>query len=120
MDSIDEEALTALLDEEAEVDVQEQEHLMVLAALAGLLASSEKPWRGGSALRRVKAKNQHHLEGYCMLYVDYFADAPLHGEKTFWRRYRMSRKLFLRIVNSIWEFDNYFKCKDCTGKIGFT
>ena len=56
-----------------------------------------------------------------MLYSDYFADAPLHGEKTFRRRYRMSRKLFLRIVNSIWEFDNYFKCKmDCTGALGFT
>ena len=101
MDSEDEEALAALLDEEAEVNVQEQEHLMVLAALAGLLASSEKPQRGGSALGRVKAKNRHRLEGYCMLYSDYFADAPLHGEKTFRRRYRMSRKLFLRIVNSI-------------------
>ena len=33
----------------------------------------------------------------------------------------MSRKIFLRIVNSIWEFDSYFKCKkDCTGKLGFT
>ena len=33
----------------------------------------------------------------------------------------MSRKLFLLIVNSIQEFDSYFKCKkDCTDKIGFT
>ena len=33
----------------------------------------------------------------------------------------MSRKLFLRIVNSIREFDSYFKCKkDCTGTLGFT
>ena len=33
----------------------------------------------------------------------------------------MSRKLFLRIVNSIQEFDSYFKCKmDCTGTLGFT
>ena len=97
MDSEDEEALTALLDEEAKVDVQEQEHLMVLAALTGLLASNEKPQRGGSAPGRVKAK------------------------KTFRRCCWMSQKLFLRIVNSIWEFDNYFKCKkDCTGTLGFT
>ena len=54
----------------------------------------------------MKAKNRHRLEGYCMLYSDYFADAPLHGNKTFRRRHRMSRKLFLRIVNSIREFDN--------------
>ena len=87
---------------------QEEEHLMVLTALAQLLASNEKSRRGGSAAGRVKAKNWHRLEGYCMLYFDYFADAPLHGEKTFRRCYRMSRKLFLRIVNSIREFDNYF------------
>ena len=56
-----------------------------------------------------------------MLYSDYFADAPVHGDKTFRRRYRMSRKLFLRIVNFIREFDIYFKCKkDCIGKLGFT
>ena len=34
MDSDDEEVLAALLEEEAEADVQEEEHLMVLAALA--------------------------------------------------------------------------------------
>ena len=49
MDSDNEEALTALLEEEAEADVQEEEHLMMLTALAQLLASNEKPWRGGSA-----------------------------------------------------------------------
>ena len=56
---------------------------MVLAALAGLLASKEKPRRGGSASGRMKAKNRLRLEGYCMLYSDYFADAPLHGTKHF-------------------------------------
>ena len=71
MESDDEEVLTALLEEEAEADIQEQEHLMVLAALAGLLAGSEKPRRGGSALERVKAKNRHRLDGYCMLYSDF-------------------------------------------------
>ena len=42
MDSDDEDARVALLEEEADADVQEEEHLMVLAALAGLLAN-EKP-----------------------------------------------------------------------------
>ena len=71
MDSDEEEELAALLEEEAAADVQEEEHLMVLAALAQLLASNEKPRRGGSAPGRVKAKNRHRLEGYCMLYSDY-------------------------------------------------
>ena len=118
MDSDDEEAFAALLEEEVEADVLEEEHLVVLAAL---LASNEKPRRGGSAPGRMKAKNRHRLEGYCMLYSGYFADALLHGDKVFRRRYRMSRKLFLGIANSIREFDSYFKCKkDCTGKLGFT
>src|SRR5215216_3196934 len=94
---------------------------MVLAALAGLLASNAKLRRGGSPPGRLKAKQRHRLEGYCLLYSDYFADAPLHDEKVFRRRYRMSRKLFFRIVSSIREFDSYFKCKkDCTGTLRFT
>ena len=61
------------------------------------------------------------MEGYCILYADYFADAPLHGEKVFRCRYRMGRKLFLMIVNAIREFDIYFICKkDCTGTVGFS
>ena len=56
-----------------------------------------------------------------MLYADHFAEAPLHCDKVFQRRYRMSRKLFLKIVNSIREFNSYFKCKkDCTDTLGFT
>ena len=90
MDSDDEEVLAALLEEEAEADVQEEEHLMVLVALAQLLASNEKPRRGGSAPGRMKAMNRHRLEGYCMLYSNYFADAPLHDDKVFRHRYQMS------------------------------
>ena len=89
--------------------------------LAALFASNAKPRRGGSAPGQVKAKNRHRLEGCCWLYSNYFADTLLHDDKVFRRRYRMSRKLFLRIVNSIREFDSYFKCKkDCTGTLGFT
>ena len=121
MVSGEEEVLTALLEEEADAAAQDEEHLMVLAALAGLLAGDAKPRRGGSAPGRRKAKNRHRVEGYCMLYSEYFADAPLHGDKVFWRRYRMGRKLFLRIVNELRAYDNYFRCKkDCTGTLGFT
>ncbi|XP_044367363.1 uncharacterized protein [Triticum aestivum] len=61
MDLNDEEALSALLEEEAEADVQEEEHLMVLAALASLLMSNEKPRRGGLAPGRLKAENPDKL-----------------------------------------------------------
>ncbi|XP_073362335.1 uncharacterized protein [Aegilops tauschii subsp. strangulata] len=121
MDSDDEEAYAALMEEEAEADTDDEEHLMILAALAGLFAENAKPRRGGSAPGRRKSKQRHRMEGYCLLYADYFADAPLHGEKVFRRRDPMSRKLFLKIVNAIREFDSYFICKkDCTGTVGFS
>ena len=121
MDSDDEEAFATLMEEEAEADTQDEEHLMILAALASLFVSNAKPRRGGSAPGRHKSKQRHRLEGYCLLYADYFTDAPLHVEKLFWGRCRIIRKLFLGIVNAIREFDSYFKCKmDCTGTLGFT
>ena len=43
MDSGDEEAFTALMEEEAEADTQDKEHPMILAALAGLFANNAKP-----------------------------------------------------------------------------
>ena len=56
-----------------------------------------------------------------MLYADYFADNPLHGEAVFRRRFRMSRKLFLKIVYALRDYDSYFRCKtDCTGMAGFS
>lgn len=111
MDSDDEEAFATLLDKEADDDFHDEDHLMVVASLVGLFAGNVEPRRGGSAPGWLKAKERHRLEGYCLLYTDYFAGTPLHGDKVFRRRYRMSRKLFLRIVNSIREFDGHFKCK---------
>jgi hypothetical protein len=61
------------------------------------------------------------LEGYCILYADYFADDPLHGEVVFRRHFRMSQKLFLDIVYSVRRFDNYFIYKkDCTVMVAFS
>ena len=83
MDSEDEEALAALLEEEADADAQDEEHLMLLTALVVLFASNTKPLRGGSPPGRLKAKQRHRLEDYCLLYSDYFADAPLTATKYF-------------------------------------
>ena len=83
MDSDDEEAFAALMEEEAEADTADEEHLMILAALADLFAKNAKPRRGGSAPGRRKSKQRHRMEGYCMLYADYFTDFPLHDGKVF-------------------------------------
>jgi hypothetical protein len=80
-----------------------------------------KPRRRGSAPGRRKSKLWQRMKVYCILYADYFIDDPLHGEMVFWRRFRMSRKLFLDIVYAVRRFKKYFICrKDCTGMVGFS
>jgi hypothetical protein len=82
---------------------------------------ARSPGRGGSRPGRRKSKARQRMEGYCMLYVDYFADDPLHDDVIFRRRYRMGRKLFLKIVEHVREFDDYFKLKrDAVGVLGFS
>src|SRR4051812_10406842 len=93
----------------------------ILASLAQLYLQMAKPKRGGSAKGRRKCKARQRIKGYCLLYADYFADEPLHGEAMFGCRFRMSRKLFLKIMHVIREFDLYFVCKkDCTDMVGFS
>ena len=98
-------------EEEMAVAAQDEEHMMILACLSGLYAESAIGRHGGSALGCRKCKPKQRMEGYCMPYADYFAGNPLHGEAVFRHRFRMSRKLFLKIVYALREYDSYFRCK---------
>jgi hypothetical protein len=125
MDSDDEEMMAALMDEEVAAiragAGPDDEHLSILVALMSMILQDARPARGGSAPGRRKSKPRQRMEGYCMLYADYFADDPVHGDVTFCRRFRMNRKLFLKIVEKLREFDDYFKLKrDCVGTLGFS
>jgi hypothetical protein len=84
-DSDDKMMFIALMEEEAAVaSVDDEEHLMMLLCLMALYAhDSAKPRRGGSAPGRRKSKSRQRMEGYCILYDDYFVDNPLHGEVVF-------------------------------------
>ena len=84
MDSNDEEVLAELFDEEDQAAIDEEEHLVVLACLAGLLAN-DGPRRVGSTRGRRKSKPRHQYEGYCILYSDYFVNDPTQDEKVFRR-----------------------------------
>ncbi|XP_022002638.1 uncharacterized protein LOC110900039 [Helianthus annuus] len=55
------------------------------------------------------------------LIVDYFADEPLYSEAIFRRRFRMSRRLFLRIADDLAAYHPFFTQRpDARGKMGFT
>ena len=73
MASDDEYLLAELLDEEAQTDFDDEEHLLILTCLAGLLDEA-KPRRGGSKPGRRKSKPRQRYEGYCILYSDYFTE----------------------------------------------
>ena len=51
--------------------------------------------------------NRDRVEGHERLYCDYFATLCVY-ESFFQRRFRMSRPLFLQIVNEVEQYDPYF------------
>jgi hypothetical protein len=57
-----------------------EEHMLIVACLSGLYVEKAIGRRGGSAPGRRKCKPRQRMEVYCILYADYFADSPLHGE----------------------------------------
>ncbi|KAI5349872.1 hypothetical protein L3X38_002763 [Prunus dulcis] len=55
------------------------------------------------------------------LFQNYFSNHPLYTLSDFRNRFRMGRELFIRIMEQIVHFDDYFKQKpDATGKLGFS
>ena len=55
------------------------------------------------------------------LVEDYFATEPLYPESMFRTRFRMNRRLFLRIVDALGQWSPYFTYRaDCAGRIGLS
>jgi hypothetical protein len=103
MDSDDEEEqmFAELFEEEMPAAAQDEEHMLILACLSDLYMKKAIGRRGRSAPGHWKCKPRQRMEGYCMLYADYFTNSPLHDEAVFRRHFRMSRKLFLKIVYTL-------------------
>ena len=67
-----------------------------------------------------KMVNRDRVEGHERLYRDYFATSCVY-ESFFRRRFRMSRPLFLLIVNEVEQYDPYFIQKtDVVGVLGLS
>jgi hypothetical protein len=95
----------------------------LLVAAAGMVNEHflMPPRRGGSSKKREGNVDRDREAGHVRLYKDYFdLIKPIYKEKEFCRCYRMSRELFLVILNSVRDYDDHFEAKyDCTGKISF-
>jgi hypothetical protein len=96
----------------------------LLVATAGMVNEHflMPPRRGGSSKKREGNVDRDREAGHVHLYKDYFnLIKPIYKAKKFRRRYRMSRELFLVILNGVRDYDDYFEAKyDCTGKISFS
>ncbi|XP_071678465.1 uncharacterized protein [Lolium perenne] len=73
------------------------------------------PQRGGSKPGKRMNINYHREAGAMLLDADYFNDDVTYLPKKFWRRFRMNKELFLKVVHDVREYDKYFMTKkDCT------
>ncbi|XP_062199648.1 uncharacterized protein LOC133902085 [Phragmites australis] len=65
--------------------------------------------------------DRQHREGAARLYNDYFANNPVYGDVLFRPRFRISRRLFLRIAAAVEDHDTWFRQgRDATGKLGLS
>jgi hypothetical protein len=106
-------------DEESNDDTE----LMMVAAMLLHEHTSRPVYRGSVKGRKPNVKRNCE-KGHYQLYCDYFHPTnPLFHGQRFRRRYRMSRKLFLRILNGVKAHGNYFTARpNAIGnyKLGFT
>ncbi|CAK8575481.1 unnamed protein product [Lathyrus sativus] len=60
-------------------------------------------------------------EGHHRLFNDYFSENPVYTEAQFRRRFRMRRHVFLRIVETLGNHDEYFQRRiDVVGRMGLS
>ena len=77
-------------------------------------ATRRSKWSSHGRIRRHRGSvpshrmiNRDRVEGHERLYSDYFA-TPCVYESFFRTKFRMSRAIFLRIVNEVEQYDPYF------------
>jgi hypothetical protein len=95
--------------EDLEDDEEDEFFLKMLeeGTMEYLGESSVRPKTGGSTLGQkfvFRDREIYHMS----LYNDYFSHTPTYGPVKFRRRFRMRRELFLRIVDSVVQFDPWF------------
>ncbi|XP_022018436.1 uncharacterized protein LOC110918428 isoform X1 [Helianthus annuus] len=71
--------------------------------------------------KRRKFIRRNHIQGHERLYRDYFAENPVYPSNLFRRRFRMSRPLFLHILNEVVANEPYFvQRRDNIGRLGLS
>lgn len=76
--------------------------------------------RGGLRAERAPNIERGRVQGAALLHADYFSDNPTYPEHMFFRRFRVSRSIFVRICEKLEATYPFFQMrKDAAGKSGF-
>jgi hypothetical protein len=119
MDNDDELMIEVPQEDEAEAAVHLQRWNMGFTFILQLRQKMNDsiPHQGGSVPGKAPNKNHQRDAGALLMYSAYFADDAKNTPKEFRRRFRMNKDLFMKIVQCVREYDDYFKYKkDYTGK----
>lgn len=96
----------------------DEEELIFDGATFWLIEEKPLVAHGGSRPGRRPNVERECVLGHERIFRDYFAADPVYNELQFRRRFRMSRQLFLRLVDAVQDHDAYFiQKRDATGKL---
>jgi len=93
------------LDDDSSSD-DEDYYMMSSALLMNSFSNVERKHGGSVPGHAVIYRDRE--SGHNRMFQDYLADNPTYGPHIFRRRFRMSRELFLRIMNAVEDHDDYF------------
>jgi hypothetical protein len=117
-EAMGDEAFEVMMDEElskVEAEIEGMTDDLIAGLEADIVDDDVEPSRKKRWLSRGRD------EGNDRLMRDYFVEQPVYGEELFRRRFRMSRSLFLRIMEAVVAHDNYFVQRmDATKQYGFS
>ncbi|CAL5337435.1 unnamed protein product [Camellia sinensis] len=78
------------------------------SSMLQILKSSDSSKKIGGSVIGHKYICRDRRQGHDRLFADYFAANPVYSATIFWRRFRMRRPLYLRILNAIEAHNSYF------------
>jgi hypothetical protein len=123
MDSDGELMMEVLQEDEAKAAPQLQRWNMGFVFLQQLRQQTNNvvAHQGGLVPRKVPNKNRQRDAGTLLLHSNYFADGAINTPNEFHRCFRTNKDMFMKIVQDVREYNDYFKYKkDFIEKWGFT
>ena len=122
MDSDDEFFYNTFIDTSDDDSENGSEIVIVATVLVHNFNQTEWPRHVGSVVGRAPALDRDREQGHYQLWKDYFHPVkPTYLDHKFRRRFRMSQNLFMRILEGVRAYDEYFVARpDATGRYGFS